>query len=145
MGDFSNGPRLLNPQTKNNGLILSDQLDSPVGDTQLNSVGPNVRDLGPFELLTLGLGPSLPTINLPSFILNASFWCSEIGDTPVGEIPKLSSKKRIIKEIGKFGRNIKQRLLCGLIDRENNQIQDVSNQETSIDADITAGFQEAGL
>ena len=116
MRDSSNRPRLLNPQTENSGLVLLDQLDSPVSGTQLNSVGPNVRDLFPFELLTLGPGPSLSVINLPSSIPTASVWCSEIGNAPAGEIPKLSSKKRIIKEIRKFGRNIKQRLLCGLLD-----------------------------
>lgn len=105
MRDSSNGPRLLN--TENSGPVLSDQLNSPVSDTQLNSVEPNVRDLFPFELLTLGPGPSLPIINPPSSIPTASFWCSDIGDTPAREIPKLSSKKRIIKEIRKFGRNIK--------------------------------------
>ena len=114
MRDSSNGPRLLN--TENSGPVLSDQLNSPVSDTQLNSVEPNVRDLFPFELLTLGPGPSLPIINPPSSIPTASFWCSDIEDTPAREIPKLSSKKRIIKEIRKFGRNIKQRLLCGLLD-----------------------------
>lgn len=51
LGDSNNRPRLLNPQTKNNGSILSNQLDSPIGDTQLNSVGPNIRDLSPLKSL----------------------------------------------------------------------------------------------
>ena len=111
----------------------------------MNSEGPNERDLGPFELLTLGPGPSLPNINLPSSILTLDFWCNESGDTSTGDISRLSSKKRIRKEIGKFGRNIKQRLLCGLFDRETNQIQDAFDQGTSNDAEKTARLREAGL
>jgi len=107
----------------------------------LNSEGPNERDLGPFELLTLGPGPSLPNINLPSSILTLEFWCDESGDTSTGDI----SKKRTKKEIGKFGRNIKQRLLCGLFDWETNQIQDASDQGTSSNVEKIVGLREAGL
>ena len=36
----------------------------------------------------------------------------------VGDTSRLSSRKRIREEIGKFGRNIKQKLLCGFFERE---------------------------
>ena len=50
-----------------------------------------------------------------------------------------------MKEIGKFGRNIKQKLLCGFFDRETSHFQDFSNQGTSFDAERVEGLREAGL
>ena len=50
-----------------------------------------------------------------------------------------------MKEIGKFGRNIKQKLLCGFFDRETSHFQDVSDQGTSFDADRAEGLRETGL
>ena len=47
--------------------------------------------------------------------------------------------------MGKFERNIEHRLLCGLFDRETNQIQDVSNQGASNNAERTVGLREVGL
>lgn len=111
LGDSSNGPRLINPQKEHNGPIQSDQLGKPLGNTQLSSGGTNERDLGPIKLLTLGPGPSLTNINLPPSILTSDFWCNESGDTSSRDTSRLSLKKRIKKEIGKFGRNIKQKLL----------------------------------
>ena len=35
-----------------------------------------------------------------------------------GDISRLGSRKRIRKEIGKFRRNIKQKLQCGFFERE---------------------------
>ena len=61
---------------------------------------------------------------------------------------RLSSRKRIRKEIGKFGRNIKQKLLCGFFEREGNHFQDifdVSEHRTSSDGERVEGLREAGL
>ena len=77
-GDFSNGPRLINPPKEHNGPVQSYQLGNPLGNTQLSSEGTIERDLGPIELLTLGLGPSLTNINLLPSILTSDFWCMKV-------------------------------------------------------------------
>ena len=71
-------------------------------------MGPNERELSPFEMLTLGPGPSLHlTTQLPSN-LDSGLWCNEKSEEVVGvEGPKPTSRKRLRKEIGEIGRNIR--------------------------------------
>ena len=148
MGDSSDGRRLINPQEEQNGPIQPNPKENPLDPTQLNSEGASERNLDPFELLTLELGPSLFDINLPPSILTSNFWCNEGGDTLAGDTSRLSSRKRIKKEIGKFGRNIKQKLLCGFFERKGNHLQDfftVSDHRTSSDVKRPEGLREAGL
>ena len=60
------------------------------------------------------------------------------------ENPKNCSRKRIQKEIGKIGRNIKQRILCAVFDKE---IEEGSDQMVSIEVESSTSsrLQEAGL
>lgn len=132
LGGPSNGPRLVDPQEAEiqnnangqrlqriqelgslNGPPQSVSHASPPGDIQPNNVDFNIRNLNLFELLTLGPGPSQATTSPPANQQNTEFWCSENWDTAVrsdSSSSRLSSRKRIKKEIESFGRNIKQRL-----------------------------------
>ena len=71
--ETSDGPRLINPQEEQNGLVQPNPLENLLDPTQLNSEGARERNLDPFKLLTLGPGPSLSDINLPSSILTLNF------------------------------------------------------------------------
>lgn len=60
-----------------------------------------------------------------------------------GDTSRISSRKRIRKEIGKFGRNIKQKLLCGFFVKEGIHFQDESigsDLRTSSDVESLKGF-----
>lgn len=59
--------------------------------------------------------------------------------------PKPFTKKRLGKEIGKIGRNIKQRLLCAVFDKETEHDQVTDEQEETMDTDMHQGHREAGL
>ena len=60
LGSSSNGPSLTGPQ--NESLFTNPSHYSPhanpVEESQPNNIGPNVEELSPFKLLTLGPGPS---------------------------------------------------------------------------------------
>ena len=110
-------------------------------------------ELGPFELLNLGPGPLSITNSLPSSSQNTFLSCGEAWDstTEIDTI-RISSRKRIRKEIGKFGRNMKQRLCCALFDEEVLRVQAVATPEISLEnctpgfhAKLVSGLWEAGL
>lgn len=95
----------------------SDQHASPHEAPQPTNFDPNMKDLSPFKLLTLGPGqPSSTTA--PSPDLNNSLSCNEDFDPTDEEVARESSRKIIKKEIEKFGRNIKQRLQCDVFDKK---------------------------
>ena len=79
-----------------------------------------MKDLSPFELLTLGPRPPSPVISAPSPTLSTSLSCSEDLNPTDEEAIRESSRKRIRKEIERFGRNIKQRLCCAIFEEEDN-------------------------
>lgn len=89
-----------------------------VDTTQTNNLGGGVQDLRPLQLLTLGLGPPLLTspITSPSRSINLNSFDNT--NLRVENVTYLDcSRKRLRFEIGKFGRNIKQRLCCGHFER----------------------------
>ena len=110
------------------------------------ALGTNERELSPFEMLTLGPGPSLHlTTQLPSN-QDSGLWCNESSAEVVGvEGPKPTSRKRLGKEIGKIGRNIRQRLLCAVFDKEAKQEQDGDDQEEYMETDLQSRHREAGM
>ena len=125
----------------------------PTREGQPNSFEATMGELGPFELLNLGPGPPSITSSLPSSSQNIYLSCSEAWDstTEIDTI-RINSRKRIRKEIGKFDRNIKQRLCCALFDEEVLQVKAVATPEISIDnctpvfhAKSVSGLREAGL
>lgn len=139
LGDSSNGPRLIAPQSEaaqpnadkktppeEQGLRLLNipsqpgQHANPQETQQPTNLDHNVKDLSPFELLTLGPRPSSPVISAPSPTLSTSLSCSEDLNPTDEEAAKESSRKRIKKEIERFGRNIKQRLCCAIFEKEDN-------------------------
>ena len=136
LGDSSNGPSLVRPQSDLNGLATANLEENPLDSTQLISSGPNEGKLDPFELLTLGPGPSLSDTNLPPYILTSSLWCNESGENLVGDTSRPSSRKRLQKEIGKSGRNIKHKLLCGFFVKEGIHFQDESGSELKTSSDV---------
>lgn len=77
-----------------------------------------MNDLRPFELLTLRPRPPFSTTAASSPGLNISLSNSEDFDPTDEEVAKESLRKRIRKEIEKFGRNIKQKFLCVIFDKE---------------------------
>lgn len=95
-----------------------------------------MKDLSPFELLTLGLGPRSSVTAAPSPTLNIALSCSEDFDPADEEVVRESSRKRIKKEIENFGRNIKQILLYGVFDKEASTF--------SFNDQFDAGLWEAG-
>lgn len=155
LGDSSSGPRLVashavatqysvNQQTSltayglgsSNIPTSSDQYASPHVPSQPTNLNPNMKDLSPFELLTLGLGPPSSVTAAPSPTLNIALSCSEDFDPVDEEVVRESSRKRIKKEIENFGRNIKQRLLCAMFDKEASTF--------SFNDQFDAGLWEAG-
>ena len=136
MGDSSNGPSLVRPQADLNGLALANPEENPLDSTQLISSGPNEGNLDPFELLTLGPGPSLLDTDLPPSILTSSLWCNESGEYLVGDTSRPCSRKRLQKKIGKSGRNIKHKLLCGFFVKEGIHFQDESGSELRTSFDV---------
>ena len=84
LGDSSNGPRLLQ----------SDQHASPTSDIQPNNIEYTVRDLSPFECLTLGLSSPSPLLSISLSLQNSTLWCDENWDTTIEtDIHKVSSRK----------------------------------------------------
>ena len=63
------------------------------------------------------------------------------------ENPKNCSRKRIQKEIGKIGRNIKRRILCAVFDKEIAPEEEGLDQMVSIEVESSTSsrLQEAGL
>ena len=147
MGDSSKGPSLVRPQADLNGPAPTNPKENPLDSTQLINSGPNEGNLDLFELLTLGPGPSLSDTDLPPSILTSSLWCNESGENLAGDTSRPSSRKRLQKEIGKSGRNIKHKLLCGFFVKEGIHFQDESGSElrTSFDMERAKGLREASL
>lgn len=83
-------------------------------------------ELSPFKLLNLGPGPPSITNSMPSSSQNTE-WDST---TEIDTI-RISSRKRTRKEIGRFGRNIKQKLCYAMFDEEVLQVQTLINPEIS--------------
>nr|POE45550.1 hypothetical protein CFP56_39551 [Quercus suber] len=63
------------------------------------------------------------------------------------ETSKPCFRKRIRKEIGKFGRDIKQRILCAVFDKEMTHKDEDLDQMVSFEAESSSSsrLQEAGL
>ncbi|KAF3975134.1 hypothetical protein CMV_001597 [Castanea mollissima] len=81
------------------------------------------------------------TSSLPSSPQNTYRSCSEAWDSTIEiDTIRISSRKRIRKEIGRFGRNIKQRLCFALFDEKVLQVQASAALEISID-NCTPVFQ----
>lgn len=142
VGDTSNGPGLMDSQNLNPNSSLN-QADQETG---IGNIGPNDRDLGPFEQLTLGLGPSTTLTARTPLSQRPALQCDEdCGDITEEVAPKPFTKKRLGKEIGKIGRNIKQRLWCVVSDKETEHDQVIDEQEETMDTDMHQGHREAGL
>lgn len=96
LGDSSNGPRLIAPQVEVAQHNADKQtppakqglgsLNIPVHPgqhairqktQQPTNLDPNVKDLSPFELLTLSPGPPSPVMSTPSPTLYTSLSCSK--------------------------------------------------------------------
>ena len=92
LGDSSTGPSLRNSQSCNPVNSLGQSVHNKGRQTM--DLGPNERELSPFEMLTLGPGPSLHlTTQLPSN-QDSGLWCNETSEEVVGvEGPKPTSKK----------------------------------------------------
>ena len=81
---------------------------NPIDVAQPNTLESNVGELSPFELLTLGPGLSIHPQNLSPNPQTTTLWCEEHWiTTSKVNIIKGSLRKRIRKEFGKQGRNIK--------------------------------------
>nr|POE60195.1 hypothetical protein CFP56_25395 [Quercus suber] len=108
-------PNCINNQEKGHGVVTT----NPSPHAILSSASPDyhmegmVSDLSPFELLTLGLGPPLPNTPEPTSAANI---------IPKEDTLSDNSRKRLRKEIEKFGRNIRQRLCCGFFDKESQPV-----------------------
>ena len=126
---------------------------SPSFENQPNTNEVTVGELRPFELLNLGPGPPSITSSMPSSSQNTYLSCNEVWDSTTGiDTIRISSRKRIRKEIGRFGRNIKQKLCCAMFDEEVLQVQILITPEISTEnctpifhAESVSGLREAGL
>ena len=150
LGGSSNGPRLMTTQIRNSGQGVTQE--GPQGGNLGSDVpielGPNLRDLGPFEQLTLGPGPLTSHTTPTPTVQTPSLWCNESRPMLDGmETSKPCSRKRIRKEIGKFGRNIKQRILCAVFDKEMTHEEGDSDRMVSFEAKSSSSsrLREAGL
>ena len=120
-GGSSNGPRLMESQRRNSerGVTQEGIQGRNLGSEMPTEVEPNVRDLGPFQQLNLGPGPPTLHISPNPMAQTSNLFCNEFGTILADvENTKSCSRKRIKNEIRKIGRNIKQKFLCAVFDKE---------------------------
>ena len=147
LGSSSNGPRLTGPQ---NETLFTDPYHlsphaNPVEESQPNNIGPNVEELSPFELLTLGPGPSTQLQELLTPPQSTTLWCEENWNVPTGPVTtKDNSRKRLRREFGKLRRNIRQKLFCRGFERTANQVEENSVQVDGMEVETNSGRWVAG-
>ena len=110
LGSSSNGSSLTGPQNESLFTNLSHHSPhaNPVEESQPSNIGPNVEELSPFKLLTLGPGPSTQLQELLSPTQSTTLWCEENWKVPTDPVTtKGNSRKRLRREFGKLGRNIR--------------------------------------
>lgn len=125
---------------------------SPIHEEQPISAEPTVGDLSPFELLNLGPGPPSFASSVRSSPQHTYLSCSEAwNSTTKIDTIIVSTRKRFRKEVGRFGRNIKQRLCCALFDEEVLQVRTLIAPAISLEncnpvfhAETSLGLREAG-
>ena len=126
---------------------------SPSFENQPNTNEVTVGELSLFELLNLEPGPPSIISSMLSSSQNTYLSCNEVWDSTTGiDTIRISSRKRIRKEIGRFGRNIKQKLCCATFEEDFLQVQTLINPEISIEnctpifhAESVSRLREAGL
>lgn len=106
------------PYTKPEPNQHADSLDT----TQTNNLGGRVGDLRTFELLTLGPCPPLLTSPITPPSQSSNLNSSNNASPKMENVTSIEcARKRVRIEIGKFGRNIRQRLCCGHFERDSTQ------------------------
>nr|POE88635.1 hypothetical protein CFP56_72821 [Quercus suber] len=96
LGSSSNGPNLTGPQ--NESLLTNTSHHNPhanpVEESQPNNIGPNVEELSPFELLTLGPGPFAQLQELISPTQSTTLWCEENWNVPSDPITTKDNSRK---------------------------------------------------
>ena len=149
-GDSSNGPRLMASQRRNSeqGATQEGIQGRNLGCEMPTVVEANVTDLGPFEQLNLGPGPPTLHISPNPMAQTSNLLCNEYGTILIDEGNTIScSRKRIRNEIGKIGRNIRQKFLCAVFDKEMANGEEDTDQMVSFatESNNSSRLREAGL
>ena len=119
-----------------------------LGNEMPTKVEPNVRDLGPFQQLNLGPGPPTLHISPHPSAQTSNILCNESGIILAdAENTKSCSRKRIRNEIGKIGRNIRQKFLCAVFDKERANGEEDTDQLVSFETESnnSSRLREVGL